>query len=74
MRKNITEKHNMEVEFYGHPLIEKIDDFNSSKDFLKKNNITKERDNYFITGSRSQEINSMLPIFWLKKHYLNSNS
>ena len=67
------EKHNMEVEFYGHPLIEKIDNFNSSKDFLKKNNITKEKDIIILLpGSRSQEINSMLPIFLtLKKHYLN---
>ena len=66
-------KHNMEVEFYGHPLIEKIGDFSSSKDFLKKNNITKERDIItLLPGSRSQEINSMLPIFLtLKKHYLN---
>ena len=67
------EKHNMEVEFYGHPLIEKIGDFSSSKDFLKKNNITKERDIItLLPGSRSQEINSMLPIFLtLIKHYLN---
>ncbi len=67
------EKHNMEVEFYGHPLIEKIDDFNSNKDFLKINNITNERDIIaLLPGSRSQEINSMLPIFLtLKKHYLN---
>lgn len=67
------EKHNMEVEFYGHPLIEKIDDFNSSKDFLKKNNIIKERDIItLLPGSRAQEINSMLPIFLtLKKHYSN---
>ncbi len=67
------EKHNMEVEFYGHPLIEKIDDFNSSKDFLKKNNITNEKDIItLLPGSRSQEINSMLPIFLtLIKHYLN---
>ena len=67
------EKHNMEVEFFGHPLIEKIGDFSSSKDFLKKNNITKERDIItLLPGSRSQEINSMLPIFLtLKKHYLN---
>ena len=67
------EKHNMEVEFYGHPLIEKIDNFNSSKEFLKKNKITKERDIItLLPGSRSQEINSMLPIFLtLKKHYSN---
>ncbi len=67
------EKHNMEVEFYGHPLIEKINDFNSSKDFIKKNNITNEKDIItLLPGSRSQEINSMLPIFLtLIKHYLN---
>ena len=67
------EKHNMEVEFYGHPLIEKIDNFNSKKDFLEKNNITKEKEIItLLPGSRSQEINSMLPIFLtLKKHYLN---
>ena len=66
-------KFNMEVEFYGHPLIEQIDNFNSSKDFLKKNKITKERDIItLLPGSRSQEINSMLPIFLtLKKHYSN---
>ena len=67
------EKHNMEVEFYGHPLIEQIDNFNSSNEFLKKNKITKERNIItLLPGSRSQEINSMLPIFLtLKKHFLN---
>ena len=66
-------KFNMEVEFYGHPLIEHIDNFNSSKEFLKKNKITKEKDIItLLPGSRSQEINSMLPIFLtLKKHYSN---
>ena len=66
-------KFNMEVEFYGHPLIEQIDNFNPSKEFLKKNKITKEREIItLLPGSRSQEINSMLPIFLtLKKHYSN---
>ena len=66
-------KFNMEVEFYGHPLIEQIDNFNSSKEFLKKNKITKEREIItLLPGSRLQEINSMLPIFLtLKKHYSN---
>ena len=55
------------------PLIEQIDNFNSSKEFLKKNKITKEREIIsLLPGSRSQEINSMLPIFLtLKKHYSN---
>ena len=66
-------KFNIEVEFYGHPLIEQIDNFNPSKEFLKKNKITKEREIItLLPGSRSQEINSMLPIFLtLKKHYSN---
>jgi len=67
------EKHNMEVEFYGHPLIEQIDNFNSSNEFLKQNKIPKDRDIItLLPGSRSQEINTMLPIFLtLKKHFSN---
>ena len=43
------------------------------KEFFKKNKITKEREIItLLPGSRSQEINSMLPIFLtLKKHYSN---
>ena len=67
------EKHSMEVEFYGHPLIEQIDSFNSSNEFLKKNKISKERNIItLLPGSRSQEIYSMLPIFLtLKKYFSN---
>ena len=66
-------KHNMEVEFYGHPLIEQIDNFNSSNEFLKQNKIPRDRDIItLLPGSRSQEINTMLPIFLtLKKHFSN---
>ena len=66
-------KLNMEVEFYGHPLIEQIDNFNSSNEFLKQNKIPRDRDIItLLPGSRSQEINTMLPIFLtLKKHFSN---
>ena len=66
-------KFNMEVEFYGHPLIEQIDNFNSSNEFLKQNKIPRDRDIItLLPGSRSQEINTMLPIFLtLKKHFSN---
>ena len=66
-------KHNMEVEFYGHPLIEQIDNFNYSNEFLKQNKIPRDRDIItLLPGSRSQEINTMLPIFLtLKKHFSN---
>ncbi len=66
-------KHNMEVEFYGHPLIEQINSFNSNNGFLKKNNINNRKEIItLLPGSRSQEIKSMLPIFLkLKKHFSN---
>ena len=72
-REYYKEKHNMNVEFYGHPLIEQIENFNSSNEFLKQNKILKEREIItLLPGSRSQEINSMLPIFLtLKKHFSN---
>ena len=66
-------KHNMEAEFYGHPLIEHIDDFNYSDEFLLKNKINKEKEIVsLLPGSRAHEINSMLPIFLtLKNHFQN---
>tara|TARA_B100000989_G_scaffold128492_1_gene95441 strand:- start:9206 stop:10303 length:1098 start_codon:yes stop_codon:yes gene_type:complete len=66
-------RHNMETEFYGHPLIEQIDNFDSSNNFLKKNRIKKGTEIIsLLPGSRAQEINTMLPIFLtLKKHFQN---
>ena len=65
-------RHNMESEFYGHPLIEQIDNFKTNLEFYKDNNISNEREIItLLPGSRSQEINSMLPVFLtLKKHFL----
>lgn len=65
-------RHNMKSEYYGHPLIEQIDNFKTNLEFYKDNNISNEREIItLLPGSRSQEINSMLPVFLtLKKHFL----
>ncbi len=67
------EKHNMDTEFYGHPLIEQIDNFKSNNKFFKKNKISNEKQIIsLLPGSRSQEINLMLPIFLtLKNRFSN---
>ena len=53
------------------PLIEQIDNFKTNLEFYKDNNISNEREIItLLPGSRSQEINSMLPIFLtLKKQF-----
>ena len=70
-REYYIDRHNMKSEFYGHPLIEQIDNFKTNLEFYKDNNISNEREIItLLPGSRSQEINSMLPIFLtLKKHF-----
>ena len=62
----------MKSEFYGHPLIEQIDNFKTNLEFYKDNNISNEKEIItLLPGSRSQEINSMLPVFLtLKKYFL----
>ena len=70
-REYYIDRHNMKSEFYGHPLIEQIDNFKTNFEFYTDNNISNEKEIItLLPGSRSQEINSMLPIFLtLKKHF-----
>ena len=70
-REYYSDRHNFKSEFYGHPLIEQIDNFKTNFEFYKDNNISNEKEIItLLPGSRSQEINSMLPIFLtLKKHF-----
>jgi len=57
-------KHNMETEYYGHPLIENINSFEPNSNFLSDNNIPNNKPIIsLLPGSRKQEIKSMLPIF-----------
>ena len=70
-REYYSDRHNLKSEFYGHPLIEQIDNFKTNFEFYTDNNISNEKEIItLLPGSRSQEINSMLPIFLtLKKHF-----
>ena len=57
-------KHNMETEYYGHPLIENFNSFKPNSNFLSDNNIPTDKPIIsLLPGSRKQEIKSMLPVF-----------
>jgi lipid-A-disaccharide synthase len=62
--KDFFKKHNWNVEFVGHPLLDAIHDYNNSskESFYSENNIGKNEIIALIPGSRKQEINQMLPI------------
>ena len=61
MRKNTTKKHNLDVHYVGHPLVEIINKEIAKTDLLSLK-ITKPVIALF-PGSRKQEIKKMLPIF-----------
>jgi lipid-A-disaccharide synthase len=53
-------KNNLEVDYVGNPLVERISAFHKDEDFLKKNKLS---DSFIalMPGSRKQEINKILP-------------
>lgn len=59
-------KHNMQVEYYGNPLLDEISIFKSSKNnrdnFLKEFGLGQKPIIAILPGSRKQEIKKMLPI------------
>jgi lipid-A-disaccharide synthase len=59
-------KHNCEVEFVGHPLLDAIEDRKNSmlskEDFVKKNNLDDREIIAILPGSRKQELERMLDI------------
>ena len=58
--KDFFAKHNMEVDYVGNPLVERISAFRKDEGFLKKNELS---DNFIalLPGSRKQEITRVLP-------------
>ena len=58
--KDFFAKYNMEVDYVGNPLVERISAFHKDEDFLKKNELP---DNFIalLPGSRKQEITKILP-------------
>ncbi len=59
-------KHNCDVEFVGHPLLDAIEDRKNSmlsrEEFLKKNNLGNKEIVAILPGSRKQELERMLDI------------
>ena len=57
-------KHDFEVHYAGHPLVNYINKFKSENDFFDKNNIDKNQPIIaLLPGSRLQEIKKVLPVF-----------
>ena len=62
--KDFFKKHEWEVEFVGHPLLDAIQNISNKtkEEFYVNNNIDKKEIIALIPGSRKQEISKMLPI------------
>ncbi|MDX2173276.1 MAG: lipid-A-disaccharide synthase [Bacteroidota bacterium] len=64
--KAFYKKHNIEVDFVGHPLIDAIEQqkpsFRTKEKFIVDNNLTQQAIIAVLPGSRAQEINYMLTI------------
>ncbi|MBP3254488.1 MAG: lipid-A-disaccharide synthase [Bacteroidales bacterium] len=64
--KPFYKKHNMEVEYYGNPLLDEISIFktseNNKENFLKEYSLGNKPIVAILPGSRKQEIKKMLPV------------
>ncbi|MDX1941625.1 MAG: lipid-A-disaccharide synthase [Saprospiraceae bacterium] len=56
------QKYNYKVDFVGHPLLDVIEYYKPSVDFLQKNNLSDKPIIALLPGSRKQEISRMLEI------------
>lgn len=56
------QKYNYKVDFVGHPLLDVIEYYKPSADFLQKNNLSDKPIIALLPGSRKQEISRMLEI------------
>lgn len=64
--KNFYNKYDIEVEYYGNPLLDEINDFSKNQEnkekFLSDNNLGSKPIIALLAGSRKQEISKMLPL------------
>ena len=63
-KKYFKEKHSLNVEYVGHPLVEHILKLKKEPSFIKKNNLDEKKEIItLMPGSRKQEIKKILPVF-----------
>lgn len=55
-------KYKYEVEFVGHPLLDVVENYEATPDFLEKNNLSDKPIIALLPGSRKQEISRMLEV------------
>ena len=60
--KDFYAKHNMNVHFVGHPLIDAIQNFNKNPNFKSQHKLSPKPLIALLPGSRKQEIKTILPI------------
>ncbi len=56
------QKYDYKVEFVGHPLLDVIENYKASPDFLQQNNLSEKPIIALLPGSRKQEISRMLEV------------
>ncbi|NOT38322.1 MAG: lipid-A-disaccharide synthase [Saprospiraceae bacterium] len=61
--KEYFKKHNIDAEYFGHPLMQYVKDFKSDSNFRKRNNLDNRSIIALLPGSRTQEIKTMLPLY-----------
>ena len=55
-------QHQMQVHYFGHPLLDEIAQYRMQPDFIERNCLEEKRIVAVLPGSRSQEIRRMLPV------------
>jgi lipid-A-disaccharide synthase len=60
--KDYYKKWNYQVDYAGHPLVESIDQFRKSTDFIKRHDLNDKPVIAILPGSRQQEIQKILPV------------
>ena len=60
--KDFYKKHDFEVDFVGHPLLDAVADFKKSETFLTQNNLQSRPIIALLPGSRKQEIHKILSL------------
>ncbi|MCC6815601.1 MAG: lipid-A-disaccharide synthase [Saprospiraceae bacterium] len=61
--KEYFKKHNINAEYYGHPLLNTIQNFINNPEFRIRHNLNQQEIIALLPGSRIQEIKNLLPIF-----------
>jgi lipid-A-disaccharide synthase len=69
--KDFYAKHNYQVEYVGHPLVEAIESHKTTPDFLSRHGLNNKPIIAILPGRRQQEIQKILPVLVSVCHWFN---